>query len=167
MNDLRRRLTNAGVSRWMLNRGEQKMLTNYLRSDETIEACTRVVYKGSRAVVVATSRRLLLLDKHLASFYTRVIQYDSITDIRYFRRFIDASIFVTINGKNIMLKSMSDSQLRRLSTYLRGKVLISQAENNAQDDKSPLQIFKTPEFDMAKKFISPRHRHGKFLISLR
>lgn len=156
-------LKSASISRFVLSRREKKALSRFLRPQETIEACAKGFYAGGKGVLVATDQKILLLDARFTSLYSRIITYDRLHTVKFSRRLFDSNIHMYIDDTTVVFKSHSETHLGRLSSYIRGKVLTQQ--NNDLPGFLDL-LDQSAVFDLKKKILLPRHRHGKFPVSL-
>ena len=159
---LRSLLKQAGVSRYLLSRKEQKILLQFIKENEIIEGCTKGYYAGGRGLLIATNFRLLLLDSRLTSLYSRVVGYERLSDIKFTGRMLDSILKLRIDDKHIVFKSHNRNDLGRLSSYLRGKVLKNAEKEREQEY---LSVLENSPFKDQGKILFPRHRHGKFPVT--
>jgi hypothetical protein len=163
LDQLKQMLKNAGISRFLLSRREKKALVSFLHPNETVEACSKGFYDGGKGILVATDQKLLLIDARLSSLYSRIITYDALRDIKFSRQLFDCKIMLHVDSKKLVFKSHSELSLGRLSSYVRGKILSQQKS----DIPSFLDLLdQSAVFNLKKKILLPRHRHGKFPVSL-
>jgi hypothetical protein len=157
-------LKNASISRFLLSRREKKTLSSFLQPQEIVQACAKGFYAGGRGILLATDRRLLLLDTRFTSVYSRAIRYDRLQHIKFAKKLFDSSLSMKIDNTLFVFKSHSEPHLGRLFTYAQSRT-IAQKENDIPGFLDLLD--QSAVFELKKKVLLPRHRHGKFPVSLR
>src|ERR1700733_4215990 len=73
-------------------RAEIKELSVVLMPDEAIAQCTNGHYEGGFALLVATDRRIILIDRKPMFLTLEAISYDMIAEINFNHRLIDSTI---------------------------------------------------------------------------
>jgi hypothetical protein len=105
-------------------RPEIKELQHILVDTEAIIECVQGRYFGGFALLVATDRRLLLIDKKIPYLSVEDIRYDMISEINYSARLFDATINIyTVNKQHKFTSLRQKHHLRTLTTYAQSRVM--------------------------------------------
>src|SRR5665647_2908004 len=91
-----------GADFHLWGRAEKRELKNILVEGERITHCLNGKYEGGFAMLCATDRRLLLIDKK--PFYLTVedVRYDMVSEVDFSHRLINATVSIcTVNKKVI------------------------------------------------------------------
>ncbi|HVX24132.1 MAG TPA: PH domain-containing protein [Candidatus Saccharimonadales bacterium] len=100
-------------------RGEVSELHNILLPDEEIYECVNGMYENGFALLVATSIRVLLVDKKPLNFLSvEDFRFDMISEIDYSHRLMGAHISVSTGSKNLQFTSINQPRLRKLITHV-------------------------------------------------
>lgn len=129
-------------------RPEVEELPNILFDGEVISHLVIGKYEGGWASLVATDRRILLVDKK--PFYLTIedIRYDMVSDVQYDHRLLDATVRLGTMHKTVNFLSYSREKLRKLTTYAQEQVSmmsnqagqsVFQTMTAAQDDQ-PVRV---------------------------
>ncbi|HVO86309.1 MAG TPA: PH domain-containing protein, partial [Candidatus Binatia bacterium] len=116
-------LTKLGIhlSRWFMP--ELKELQQLLMDDEEIIACAPGRYFSGVALLVATDKRLLLIDKRTFFMTVEDTRYDMISEINFSTRFYDTTIHIfTLNKQHNFSSIKYRQQLRDLTSFVQQKV---------------------------------------------
>jgi hypothetical protein len=127
------RLDNLGVrlSRWY--KPELKELAVLLMDDEEIISAVTGRYFGGFALLVATDRRILLIDKKTIFMSLEDIRYDMISEIDYRASVIDATISIfTVNKHHRFVSVKHRAQMRLLTNYAQKRVMEIRQPQTAQ-----------------------------------
>jgi hypothetical protein len=105
------KLAKLGFKTTMWFKPEVKELQNILMDNEDIIGCVAGRYFGGFALLVATDRRILLIDKKLPYISVEDIRYDMISEIDYSAQMFDSTITIfTVNKQHrfnsIILESL-------------------------------------------------------------
>jgi len=150
----------AALSRSLLGKKQQKLLYKFLRYNEVVEGCSKAIYKGKYGIIVATSQRVIYMNKKFLTMYTAVFQYSTINRIGYSRKFFGSELhLMTNNGKRI-IKCSNNRSLMNLAMCIKRNSAISQ-KSLENITREPLKTFGV-EHKQPNVYV-PRHRHGKFL----
>jgi hypothetical protein len=110
------------TSRWF--KPEIRELQHILMDNEEIIGCVQGRYFGGFALLVATDRRLLLIDKKIPYLSVEDIRYDMISEINYSSRVFDATIVIyTINKQHQFSSWKHKHHLRTLTSYSQQRVM--------------------------------------------
>lgn len=101
---------------------EVEELPHILFEGEVINHLVMGRYQGGWATLVATDRRVLLIDKK--PFYLTIedIRYDMVSDVQYDHRLLDATVRLGTMHKTVNFLSYSREKLRNLTTYAQEQV---------------------------------------------
>lgn len=109
------------ISRWF--RPEVNELEQLLLDDERIIRAVPGRYFSGFALLVATERRLLLLDKRTFFMTIEDIRYDMVSQINYSSRFFDATVDIfTLNKEHVFTSIKYKQQLREMTFYVQNRV---------------------------------------------
>ena len=124
------------------NRPEINELQNIILPDEEIFECVNGWYQGGFALLIATNIRVLLIDKKPFKFLAvEDVRFDTITQIDYGHRFIDAHIGISTGMKDLTFRSYNKDRLRILIGHVQHRMAIIKAEqsNHSRDQKEHLK----------------------------
>lgn len=124
MSVIEARLSQLGVRISWLYKPEVKELQQILVEGEKIFSIVPGRYFGGFALLAATDRRLLLIDKK--SFFLTVedIRYDMISEVDFSARMMDASmVLFTVNKQHHFTCFKYKARLREMTTYVQQKVM--------------------------------------------
>jgi hypothetical protein len=109
------------VSRWF--RAEIKELENILMDEEEIVHVVPGRYFGGYAMLVATDRRLLMIDKRAFFMNLEDIRFDMISEVDFSSRLLDSTITLfTLNKQHRFTSTRYKNQLRQLTAYVQQQV---------------------------------------------
>ncbi len=110
------------VSSWY--KPELKELSLLLMDNEEIISLLTGRYYGGFALLVATDRRLLLIDKKTMFMSLEDIRYDMISEIDYSSRVFDATITVfTVNKQHKFTSMKHKDQMRHLTVFVQKRIM--------------------------------------------
>jgi hypothetical protein len=104
-------------------RAEIKELRSILVQGEQIAHCLNGRYEGGFAVLCATDRRLLLIDKKPFYLSLEDVRYDMISEVDFNHRLLDATVTICTVNKKVKFTSIRGTTLRSLTAYLQDKVM--------------------------------------------
>jgi hypothetical protein len=102
---------------------EMRELTRVLVPDEKVIGAANGRYKGGFAMLLATDRRLLLIDKKIMFLNIEDIRYDMISQVEYCARIIDATVSVHTVNDTLRFTAWKQNHLRRLTGFMQEKVM--------------------------------------------
>lgn len=145
---VRTALKRVGMYNRFFGQAEIRELCQVLMSDEKIIGAVNGRYEGGFAMLVATDRRLLLIDKKMMFLNLEDIRYDMISQVEFSARLIDATVTVHTINTVLRLTSIRQAALRRLTSYMQEKVmeLRHMVEQRQEADQSQ----NTPAFYQAR-----------------
>lgn len=120
---VRTALKRVGMYNRFFGQAEIRELCQVLMSDEKIIGAVNGRYEGGFAMLVATDRRLLLIDKKMMFLNLEDIRYDMISQVEFSARLIDATITVHTINTVLRMTSIRQAALRRLTSYMQEKVM--------------------------------------------
>jgi hypothetical protein len=101
------------------NRAEIRELPHVLLDDEEINECVNGYYEGGFALLVATSIRVLLIDKKPLNYLTvEDLRFDMINEIDYSHRMMGAQIIISTGSKTLRFRSYNQPRLRKLISHV-------------------------------------------------
>jgi Bacterial PH domain len=104
-------------------RAEKRELRNILVPGETIHHCLNGRYEGGFAMLCATDRRLLLVDKKPLYMTLEDVRYDMISEVDFSHHLLDASMKICTVNKTLTFMSWHNGELRKLTAFLQDKVM--------------------------------------------
>lgn len=104
-------------------RAEIRELRHVLVEGEQIRHCLNGRYEGGFAVLCATDRRLLLVDKKIMFLSLEDVRYDMISEVDFDHRLIDATVHICTVNKKVNFTSWKATNLRQLTAFVQDKVM--------------------------------------------
>ena len=138
---VRTALKRVGMYNRFWSQAEIRELSNILMPDEKIIGAVNGRYEGGFAMLVATDRRLLLIDKKMMFLNLEDIRYDMISQVEYSARLIDAT--TTVHTLNTVLRftSIRQALLRRLTSFMQEQVMeLRHMLEQRQDAVQPVPV---------------------------
>lgn len=118
------RLSQLGVRITALFRPEILELQRILVDGEEIVSVVPGRYFGGFALLAATDRRLLLIDKKMAVLSVQDIRYDMISEVDFGARMLDSTLVLfTVNKQHRFSSFKHRHKLRELTTYVQQQVM--------------------------------------------
>lgn len=115
----------------MRGRGEVNELRNILQPGEQIKHCIYGYYSGGSGILVATSNRLLLIDKRPLYLYLEEFSYDTINESLVMQKLLQTTLFIRSGTKRIRFRSLSDARLKRMSRFVQAR--LAEIERDIRD----------------------------------
>lgn len=112
---------NADFRFW--GRAEKVELCQILVPGEQVMHCLNGRYEGGFAMLCATDRRLLLVDKKPMYLTLEDVRYDMISEVDFSHRLLDATVRINTVNKVVRFTSIRSTNLRKLTAYLQDKVM--------------------------------------------
>ena len=105
------------------NRAEAGELASILLPDEEIFECVNGWYEGGIGLLCATNIRVLLIDKKPFRFLNvEDVRFDTINQIDYNHRLMDARICITTGLKSLTFRSYNQPRLRKLISHVQHRM---------------------------------------------
>jgi hypothetical protein len=128
-------------------RAEIKELSVVLMPDEVIAQCTNGHYEGGFALLAATDRRLLLIDRKPMFLTLEAISYDMISELDFSHRLLDSTIRIFTFNKSLVFTTWNHKRLRTILTYsqhrmadIRQQYMSQVMQQQPQQQQSPHQL---------------------------
>jgi len=130
----------ADIKFW--GKAEKRELRNILVENEQILHCINGRYEGGFALLCATNKRLLLVDKK--PFYLTVedVRYDMISEVDFSHRLLDATIRICTVNKVVRFTSYKHDQLRSLTAHVQDKVMDTRQQHVEQVKQIELPAYR-------------------------
>src|SRR6185436_5176600 len=110
-------LSRLGFNNRFFGRPEVRELRQILHDDEVMTNVATGRYEGGNAMLLATDRRLLLIDKKIWYLSLEDVRFDMIAEIDYHARLLDATVYIRTINKVLKFTSRRQIHLRSLVKY--------------------------------------------------
>jgi hypothetical protein len=137
LREVETRLAKIGCHNRFWGRSEVKELQHILMPEEEVMHAVIGRYENGFALLVATDRRILLIDKKPMFLSMEDLRYDMISEVDYTSRLIEAAISVRTINKTLKFISFRQDKLRSLTAYMQQKVM--ELRQHGQDFQGQLQ----------------------------
>jgi hypothetical protein len=125
LSSVKLQLAKAGYKMNFWGRAEVKELCRVLADDEEIIHATNGYYEGGFALLVATTQRLLLVDRKPMFLTLDVISYQMVQEISLNYRLLNSTVNIYTSNKVLVFNSWSHVHLRSILNYVQQKVFES------------------------------------------
>lgn len=122
MLEVRRQLHKAGFTNKYWGWSAIRQLPLILEDDEKIERVATGVYSDGHAVVLATSKRILVLDKKIMSFRAEDIHYETVSEVEHYMGPIAAKLRIHCLSKDFEISSLKHHNIQAFAIYVDQKV---------------------------------------------
>ena len=148
--EVNRQLKQLGVKFKFWCRPEIHELPKILFDGEMLQHVLIGHYEGGFALICATDKRVLLVDKK--PFYLTIedIRYDMISDVQYNHRLINATVRLGTVHKTISFTGYNHIKLRSFTSYIQELVMVYRQQLNA-----PVQQANTLNNILSKPITNP------------
>ncbi len=136
-------LFKVGMRNRFFARPEVRELCHILVAGEVIKHAVVGQYEGGFALIIATDRRVLLVDKKPWFLTMEDIRYDMISEVDYFSRMVDATLSVITINKKLTFTSWRKARLRELVKYIQNRVLDLRRIDNGWVQSDHPQVVKS------------------------
>lgn len=119
---VRGQLRSIGHRFRFFGRAESKELHKILQQGESIVQCAYGYYHGGSGLMVATNKRLILIDKRPFYLNLESLPYEYIKDIDFVAKFLQGTLYLHAGMKRIVFRSVSDARLRNICNFAQDKV---------------------------------------------
>ena len=162
LTEVNKQLKSIGLSYKFFAKPEVRELTKILALDEVIKHCTFGFYQGGSALLVATQRRIILLDKRPFFLNLEIINYEMIKELDYAGRLLDATIRLnTGTDKKLHFRSFADGRLHLLRDYVLDQIALLMDANDKIIQESSVILSD----DWQASALLPKKRIGKFGVN--
>src|SRR6056297_1650170 len=119
-------MINSGVSsnqnrnhtlKYSVKSRERKTIRQLLMPGETLEIMTRGKYIGGKGLLIATNRRIILLDSKIMTEYTKTLKYERIKAVSHSKKVFESFLFLTVGSNRFVFRSHSKNALRKLAAH--------------------------------------------------
>ncbi len=118
-----KQLEKAGMKNKFFGRPEIKELCHILSPNETIKHAVNGQYEGGLAMMFATDRRILLIDKKPWFLTMEDIRYDMVQEVDYYGRLLDSTVSIITFSKKLSFRSIRQKNLREMVRYIQHMVM--------------------------------------------
>jgi hypothetical protein len=160
-------LDRVGMKNRYFGRPEIKELCHIIAPGEIIQHAVNGQYEGGFAMVIATDRRILLIDKKPWFLTMEDIRYDMVQEVDYYARLLDASVNIITFNKQLHFRSWRQVRLRELVRYIQQRVMDLRQTEGWQDQSSQMQpaiqaFSQQPAYqnDFARNYQAQIKRHS-------
>lgn len=136
-----KQLTTLGLRFRFFGRREVKELSNIINQGEQIRHCVYGGYEGGTGLLVATDRRILLIDKRPFFVNIEDFRYEMLNDVYFAGRLLSASVNLHTGSKELRFTSPADARLRRLYSYTQDQISRSRRLDHMSELESAQQVF--------------------------
>jgi len=123
LNEIELELSRLGFHNRFWGRSEVRELEHILSDDEIMTNVATGRYEGGYAMLLATDRRLLLIDKKVWFLSLEDVRYDMISEVDYHARLLDATVYVRTINKVLRFTSRHQKSLRDLVKLVQERVM--------------------------------------------
>ncbi len=131
---------------WIFGRAEIKELRKIMEPSEVIRHCTHGYYHGGSGLLVATNKRLMLIDKRPFYLNLEEMNYEFIRDVRYEQKFLQATLHVRTGVKNLVFRSVSDAHLKQIQQYVSDEISLAKKHFAKEFSEKRLGAFETKQY---------------------
>ena len=143
-------LKRLGIPRNGWGSSELNELQSILMPNEEITGHSHGWYENGFATLIATSERLLLIDKKVFHLTIEDVRYDMIAEVDFNASVIDATIRVTSMNKTLKFTSFKQQRLRSLTQYIQQRVMeMRQQMFTWQQFEQTPHSTEAPKFNLA------------------
>lgn len=113
-------------------RAEKRELQHILIRGERIHHCINGRYEGGFAMLCATDRRLLLIDKKPLYLSLEDVRYDMISEVDFSHRLLDSTVRICTVNKVVRFTSIRHGNIRKLTSHIQERVMESHHQGQQQ-----------------------------------
>lgn len=140
-------LKQVGMRNRFWGRWEMRELQHILTPDESVIGAVNGRYEGGFAMLVATDRRLLLIDKKPMFMNMEDIRYDMISQVEFCARLVDATVSVQTINNMLRFTSIRQNHLRRLTSFMQERVMELRHMYQQQVEVPAASVPLTPQYE--------------------
>lgn len=126
---VQKQLQRIGDKGKLFNQSERRELTNILFENECIEHIVDGRYAGGFGLLVATDRRIILIDKKPFFLTLEDLRYEMISDVMFNNRLLNSSMLIGTFNKSITFVAFNHLKLRAMTSFIQEKVMDSRNDN--------------------------------------
>ncbi len=147
--EVQQQLKTLGVEISFWGRAEMRELQHILVPEEQITHCVMGRYEGGFALLTATDRRLLLIDKKPLYLTLEDVRYDMISEVDFSHRLMNATVNIHTVNKVLNFTSMRNNHLRKLTAYLQDRVMTVRQQQLSPAPQTAVQFLQQPTADIS------------------
>lgn len=141
---LKSQLARLNLHFWLFGRAEIKELHKILEPSEVVRHCAHGYYHGGSGLLVATNKRLILIDKRPLYLNLEEMKYELIHDIGFEQRFLQATLRIKYDAKSLIFRSASDARLKEIQQYVSEEISLSKRHFAREFTESKQAKFRKP-----------------------
>ena len=154
-----------GMQFKLFGRTEVQQLHNIILPGETILHCVYGYYVGGSGLLVATDKRLLLIDQRPLYLHLEELTYDRIHESRIGRKLMQSVLFIRSGSKRLRFRTMSDARMKRLFRFVENK--LAEVDRDIRDSNAVVRqvnngYVQHPAWRPHAPHMLVRKRHTKF-----
>jgi hypothetical protein len=130
-------LAKVGMKNRFFGRPEVRELCHILAPGEVIQHAVIGQYEGGFGLIVATNRRVLLIDKKPWFLTMEDIRYDMVSEVDFYGRLLDATVTIITLNKSLTFTSWKKDRLRSLVYYIQHRVMQLRQAGHEQWQEAP------------------------------
>lgn len=120
---VKQQLKKVGADAGLLYRAEHRELPHILFDQEQIINVINGTYSGGLAILCATDKRILLVDKKPFYMTMEDVRYDMISDVMFNNRLLNSTLLLGTMHKSITFKSFNQTRIRNFTSFVQQKVM--------------------------------------------
>ena len=119
---IQKELAIAGVPKRVRNSGEVQALSNILEPDETVLGCMQGLYSEGLGIIVATSTRLLVVNKSF--LWTRVEDesYAVVNHVKYKKGILFGKVTLSSRGRKYVFNVLNSDPISSFTSVIDNKM---------------------------------------------
>lgn len=117
-----KQLNTLGLRFRFFGRREVRELSNIINRGEQITHCVYGTYEGGTGMLVATDKRILLIDKRPFFLNIEDFRYEMLNDVYFAGRLLSASVSLHTGSKELRFSAVADARLRKLYSYTQDQI---------------------------------------------
>ncbi len=137
-------LNGLGLKFRFFGRKEVDELPSIINPGEQIRHCVYGSYQGGSGLLVATDRRILLIDKRPFFLNIEDFRYEMLSDVYFAGRMLNAAVSLNAGTKELRFVSISDARLRKLYTYTQDQITTARQLEQAHEAVKPASSSWSP-----------------------
>lgn len=142
--DVLGQLSALGLKFRFFGRASVRELANVINEGEIIRHCVYGSYQGGRALLVATDRRVLLIDKRPFFLNLEDLRYEMLNEVYFAGRMLSAKVKFHSGNKVLEFSSIADARLRKLYTFTQDQITKARQLEYLHEDVRPAQTEWSP-----------------------
>jgi hypothetical protein len=161
---LTHQLSSIGYRFRLFGRTEIEQLRHLLEPGETVVQCVYGYYQGGSGLLVATDRRVLLIDKRPFYLYIEDHNYEIVTHVDFASRMLEGVLYFQAGMKRFVFRSVSDARLSKLCEYIQEKITTTERKIRSTPTRMSTQFkpYLNPAWTPHHLTFLPRQRPAKF-----